>query len=49
MKKLINNLMLIGLILTLAGCCCPCGKKMQQQNQQNTEPQAPAPEQKPAD
>ena len=44
MKKLI--VLLLGLQLLLAGCCCPCGKKMQN-SQEPTQPQAqPAEESK---
>lgn len=27
MKKLFNTLVVLGLALTICGCCCPCMKK----------------------
>ena len=48
MKKLLTVLLAIQLMVALAGCCCPCAKKMHEQNNEPAQESAPAPEEKPA-
>lgn len=33
MKALINFILIIQVALLLSGCCCPCGKQVQKQEQ----------------
>ena len=40
MKKLLTSLLILQLVLVLTSCCCPCGKKAAEQNQ-DTQPQQP--------
>ena len=47
MKKLLIAILAIQLMVALTACCCPCAKKMHEQNNQPAEQAAPAPE-KPA-
>ena len=49
MKKILITILAIQLIVALTGCCCPCAKKMQEQNNEPAQESAPAPvEEKPA-
>ena len=48
MKKILIAILAIQLMVALCGCCCPCAKKMQEQNNEPAQQAAPAPEEKPA-
>ena len=48
MKKILITVLAIQLIVVLTGCCCPCAKKMHEQNNEPAQETAPAPEEKPA-
>ena len=49
MKKILITILATQLIAALTGCCCPCAKKMQEQNNEPAQESAPTPaEEKPA-
>ena len=48
MKKILITILAIQFMVALTGCCCPCSKKMQEQNKEPAQ-EEPAPSQeKPA-
>ena len=49
MKKILLTILAIQLMIALTGCCCPCAKKVQEQNNVPAQESAPAPEEKPAE
>ena len=44
MKKVLTALLAIQLMVALTACCCPCAKKMQDQNNQPAQETAPSKE-----
>ena len=49
MKRILLTILAIQFMIVLAGCCCPCAKKMQEQNNEPAQESAPAPKEKPAE